>query len=183
MSKPLPLEYNEASHYVIGIDPDVEKNGVAVVEKETRQMECAALSFADLLDYLQWVAKRSVQVGASVKVYIEAGWLNRGNWHLQHGDTKSVVAAKGLSQGRNEQVSKLLGEMCASYGLPYAFIKPFRKCWSGTNRKITHNELCAITGMVYGRTNQEMRDAALIAWLQAGLPVRAKRRQKKGGEG
>jgi len=163
-------------HYIIGIDPDVKKNGVAVVEKETRLLECAALTFADTLDYLHWVAKRSAEAEASVKVYIEAGWMNRTNWHLTKWDNRGQVVAKGVSQGRNEQVSRLLGEMCEAYGMQWQFIKPLHKVWSGKDRKITHDELCAVTGLVYGRTNQEMRDAALIAWVSAGLPVRISRK-------
>ena len=164
-------------NYFIGIDPDVEKNGVAIVEKETRHLECAALTFAQTLDYLQWVAKRAAESGASVKVYVEAGWMNRTNWHLSKWDNRGQVVVKGVSQGRNEQVSRLLGEMCEAYGLSWQFLKPFRKVWGGRDRKITHDELCAVTGLMYGRTNQEMRDAALIAWVSAGLPVRISRKR------
>ena len=172
------LQYLQpTSHYVIGIDPDVEKNGVAIVEKETKRLECAALTFADTLNYLQWVAQRAAETGAHVKVYVEAGWLNRTNWHLKKWDNRGQVVAKGVSQGRNEQVSRLLGEMCEAYGLDWQYIKPLHKCWRGPNRKITHEELCAVTGLVYGRTNQEMRDAALIAWVEAGLPVRLTRKR------
>jgi hypothetical protein len=163
-------------HYFIGIDPDVDKNGVAIVEKESRHLECAALTFADTLAYLQWVANRATETEAKVKVCVEAGWLDRTNWHLSKWDNRGQVVAKGVSQGRNEQVSRLLGEMCQSYGLDWMHIKPLRKIWKGKDRKITHDELCAVTGMVYGRTNQEMRDAALIAWVAAGLPIKIKRR-------
>lgn len=164
-------------NYTIGIDPDVEKNGVAIVERETKHLECAAMTFAETLDYLQWVAKRAAESGATVKVYVEAGWLNRTNWHLKKWDNRGQVVAKGVSQGRNEQVSRLLGEMCEAYGMQWQFLKPFRKVWGGRDRKITHDELCAVTGLMYGRTNQEMRDAALIAWVSAGLPVRVSRKR------
>lgn len=157
-------------HYTIGIDPDVEKSGVAVVEKETRRIECAALTFPQTLDYLQWVAKRAAETGATVKVYVEAGWLNQSNWHVRREDGKAVVAKKGVSQGRNEEVSRLLGEMCEHYGLDWYWQKPLEKHWKGAGGKITHAELCRITGMIYGRTNQEMRDAALIAWVKASIP-------------
>ena len=69
--------------------------------------------------------------------------------------------------------------MCEAYGMQWQFVKPFRKVWSGRDRKITHEELSAVTGLVYGRTNQEMRDAALIAWVSAGLPVRVIKRKDK----
>jgi len=164
-------------HYYIGIDPDVKKNGVAIVEKETKKLECAALTIGDTLDYLQWVAGRATESGASVKVYVEAGWMNRTNWHLTKWDNRGQVVAKGVSQGRNEQVSRLLGEMCEHYGLQWQWVKPLHKCWSGQDRKITHAELCAVTGLVYGRTNQEMRDAALIAWVSANLPIRITKRR------
>ena len=164
-------------NYTIGIDPDVKKNGVAIVERETKHLECAAMTFAETLDYLQWVAKRASEAKASVKVYVEAGWMNRTNWHLKKWDNRGQVVAKGVSQGRNEQVSRLLGEMCQAYGLRWQFLKPLRKVWGGRDRKITHDELCAVTGLMYGRTNQEMRDAALIAWVSAGLPVRLRRKR------
>ena len=41
----------------------------------------------------------------------------------------------------------------------------------GKDRKITAEELKAFTG-VTGRTNQEGRDAALLAWEYAGLPIK-----------
>lgn len=163
-------------HYFIGIDPDVDKNGVAIVEKETKKLECAALTFAQTLDYLQWVCSRASEVGAAVKVYVEAGWLNRTNWHLSKWDNRGQVVAKGVSQGRNEQVSRLLGEMCEAYGLQWQWLKPLHKCWQGRDRKITHDELASFTGIM-GRTNQEMRDAALIAWVSAGLPIRMPRKR------
>lgn len=162
------------THVIIGIDPDVEKSGVAMVEKETRRLECAALTFPQVLDYLHWVSQQQDKV-ESVRVIIEAGWLNKSNWHLHNKVvTKYKAAAIGVSQGRNEEISHLLGQMCDHYGIDYLFIKPLRKLWKGNDKKITAEELQAITGLM-GRTNQEMRDAALIAWVYADLPIRAKR--------
>ena len=50
---------------------------------------------------------------------------------------------------------------------------PLRKCWKGRDGKITQIELNYFTGIT-GRTNQEARDAALIAWNFAGFPIRIK---------
>lgn len=163
------------THVIIGIDPDTEKSGVAMVEKETRRLECAALTFPQTIDYLRWLSQQQDKV-ESVRVIIEAGWLNKSNWHLHNrAANKYKAAAMGVSQGRNEEVSHLLGQMCDHYHLDYLFIKPLRKLWKGNDKKITAEELQAITGLM-GRTNQEQRDAALIAWVYADLPIRAKRK-------
>jgi hypothetical protein len=44
--------------------------------------------------------------------------------------------------------------------------------WRGKDRKITQEELAAIVGQELPRTNQEGRDAALLAWVMAGLPLK-----------
>lgn len=156
---------------VIGIDPDVDKNGVALLECDTKTLTVATLTFPDLLDYLLYQKRAAETMGKTVVVAVEAGWMNQGNWHLRRYDSKAVAVAKGVHQGRNEQVSRTIGQMCERYGLQYEFIKPLRKCWRGENGKITHNELSYFTGLK-GRTNQEGRDAALIAWNYAGFPIR-----------
>ena len=43
--------------------------------------------------------------------------------------------------------------------------------WNSKDGKITHEELAKFTGITQ-RTNQEGRDAALLAWTFAGLPVK-----------
>ena len=121
---------------VIGIDPDVEKNGVASLECDTRRLEIATLTFPDLLDYLMWAKRRAETTGRTFRVIIEAGWLNKSNWHLAPKDTRAVAAAKGNHAGRNHE----------------------------------QEELAAFTGIT-GRTNQEGRDAALLAWTWAGFSL------------
>ena len=158
-------------HYVIGIDPDVDKNGVAIVERETRRISLHSLTFCDTTDTLNEVAQVCDALHHSLLVIIEAGWLNQSNWHLRRFDSRALVVAKGVAQGRNEQVSRLLGEFCQHRHIGYRFQKPHRKCWQGTDRKITHRELASFCD-IKKRTNQEERDAALLAWLGAGLPIR-----------
>lgn len=158
---------------VIGIDPDVDKNGVAMLDCNTRTLTITTLTFPQLLDYLQYQKRQAEVQGRNIIVAVEAGWMNQGNWHLKYRDNRNVAVAKGVHQGRNEQVSRIIGQMCERYGLHYEFIKPLRKCWKGKDGKITHDELAYFTG-IKGRTNQEGRDAALIAWVYAGLPIRVK---------
>lgn len=156
---------------VIGIDPDVDKNGVALLDCNTRRLEIQTLTFPDLLDYLLYT-KRAAEVKAqNIIVVVEAGWLNKSNWHLRRRDNNSVAVAKGVHQGRNEQVSRIIGQMCERYGLRYEFIRPLRKIWKGKDGKITHSELAYFTGIT-GHTNQEGRDAALLAWEYAGLSIK-----------
>jgi hypothetical protein len=63
--------------------------------------------------------------------------------------------------------------------MPHEEIKPLNlrikghNIWNGKDGKITHEELAAFTGLK-GRTNQEERDAALIAWNYAGFPLTKK---------
>lgn len=162
---------NNKPTIVVAIDPDVEKNGVATVWPDIREFKAETMTFARLLDYLLENLNRYEAEGKTWKVYIEAGWLNQSNWHLDWRDSKERAAAKGRSAGRNEQVSRLLGEMCEHWGVPYEFVKPLKKIWRGPNRKITAEELEKVTGHKI-RTNQEGRDAALLAWTRADLPVR-----------
>jgi hypothetical protein len=109
-------------------------------------------------------------------VVVEAGWLNKGNWHLIQAESNARAAAKGNSVGRNHETGRKLVEMCEHWGIPHDAIKPLilrvkgRNIWQGKDGKITHEELAAFTGIT-GRTNQEERDAMLIAWHYANLPL------------
>ncbi len=157
---------------VIGIDPDSERSGVAYVEVSSRKLEVSMLHFPQLIDYLGWVKRQCEQAQQSLMVFIEAGWLNHGNWHTSRTDSVFVAAKKGLGVGRNQQTGILIAEMCEAQGVPHTLIKPLTKSWRGEDKKITQAELEQFTGPIKGRINQEGRDAALIAWHYAGLPIK-----------
>ncbi len=171
---------NQTKGFYIGIDPDVEKNGIALLDTETRTLDIRCLPFPQTLDYLKQAQAYATENNIPYKVIIEAGWMNQGNWHLQHYDGRAASAAKGVAQGRNEQTSRLLGEMCNHYGIPYEHKRPLVKCWKGKDRKITHEELQRVTGQKIGRCNQEGRDAALLVWEKAGFPMRISLREQAG---
>lgn len=157
----------------IGIDPDVEKSGVAFLEYSTRKLEVSNMTFPALLDYLRFVKDESIKNNQSVIVIIEAGYLNHSNWHLKNSDTKRVASAKGNSTGRNHEIARKLVEMCRHYGLEVEEQRPLKKCWSGKDGKITHEELASFTGLM-GKTNQDARDSALLAWYSAGFQIMVK---------
>lgn len=151
--------------FIIGIDPDCEKNGVAIVSPATRLLNCECLTFAQTIFYLQFFKRNMEEKSRSFIVVIEAGWLNRSNWHT-HGNAK-LAAAIGRSTGMNHQTGILLAQMCDYYKIPYKLQKPLKKCWKGTDGKITHEELTKQLQLrgytdIPKRTNQEQRDAVLL---------------------
>lgn len=167
----------------IGIDPDVDRSGIAIVDTEARMVELKSEPFAKTLALLQtYICEWSQE--NRVKVIIEAGWLNRSNWHLPYGVNAHKAASIGRAQGRNEQVSRGLLEWAELWAgtterVDVVAQRPLRKCWAGKDRKITHEEICQFMPIAKGRTNQEERDAALLAWNGAGLPIRLKAKQWK----
>ena len=48
------------------------------------------------------------------------------------------------------------------------------KHWKGDEGKITHEELSYIVGPLPKRTNQDQRDATILAWWYADLPIKIK---------
>lgn len=158
---------------IIAIDPDVEKSGVAYLKVSTKQLEVSNMTFPDLLDYLQHSKKVRDESNESLIVVVEAGWLIQSNWHLTKKDNTRTASAKGNSAGRNHETGRKIVEMCKHYGIEVLEHFPLKKCWKGTDGKITHKELASFTGLT-GRTNQDARDAALLAWCFAGFPIRLK---------
>ncbi len=156
---------------LIGIDPDVDKNGVAYLDCHTRQLEVCTLSFPDLMDYLQWVKRKAERTATDLTVIVEAGWLNANNWHVTQGASRAKAASIGNRTGRNHETGRKIVEMCRHWNMKVEQVKPLKKCWKGHDGKITQEELCKFTGLM-GHTNQEGRDAALLAWVWAGLPIK-----------
>lgn len=170
--------------YVIGIDPDIEKNGVACIDRNHRILRVQYLNFPETLEWVKKIynvfsfeAGERVSKGGeegSFMVYVEAGWLNKGNWHItesRYGKRSPAAwaAAVGKSDGECSAVSKKLIECFEYYGIPVSPIKPLRKCWKGPDRKITHEELLnelklyKVEHSLKGRSNQEVRDSILIS--------------------
>ena len=172
--KTISLKPKAKPDNVIGIDPDAVKSGIAFLEIGTRKLECSTLRFCDLMEYLKWAKGVAESKSQSFVVVIEGGWLNAGNWHLPKVCSKQKAAAQGRSVGMNHQTGILIAEFCEHHGIPFEIVKPLQKIWRGADRKITHEELVAICDHdhVLTRTNQEQRDAALLAWWYAGLPIR-----------
>ena len=154
---------------IIGIDPDVSKSGVGVVSRERKGVEVFSRSFPELLEYLKMAATHT-----SVVVVVEASWKISTNWHTGRGDSIRTAARKGKDAGRCHEVGRKIVECARYYGLEVVERLPLKKIWKGKDGKITDEEIKAFMP-IQGRTNQEERDAALLAWDYAGLPIRLAR--------
>jgi len=139
----------------IGIDPDVEKSGVAVKYTDGR-WEFSNLGFFQLFDYLQ-TDKANIK-----EVVVEAGWLIKHNWHARKAGSAAINANIGNDAGRNHEVGRKIVEMCTYLELPCVLRKPLKKIWKGPDGKITHDEFVKVFELALKRSNQEMRDAALL---------------------
>ena len=156
---------------VIAIDPDKVKSGVACLKTSTRQMELSNFSFPLLLEYLQYAKRKSEELNESLVVVVEAGWMNaKSCFHAAQGKQAEKIAK---DVGANHETGRKIIEMCEHYGINVVAKAPLAKCWKGKDKKITHEELASFTGIM-GRTNQDARDAALLAWVYAGLPIKIK---------
>lgn len=170
-------------NHIIAIDPDVTKSGVACLDVETKVLECSSLTFPQLLDYflstkhkidtIELLAGFAKPKDENTVIVVEAGWQNKSNWHVRTSDNMRVAAAKGNATGRNHEVGRKIVEVAKHWGFDVVEYPPLKKIWKGKDGKITHDELAYITNII-GHTSQDMRDAALIAWTFAGLPLKVK---------
>jgi hypothetical protein len=164
-------QMNKQVRYIIAVDPDTEKSGVAIVDRYERKLiSVTTMTFAQILRYL--VSDEQVLSEQSVLV-LEASWRISHNWHTRRYDNASVAAAKGYAVGRNHQIGYCIAAVAAQLGISVEEQTPLRKCWQGMDRKITHRELSCFTNLnsLKKRTNQEERDAVLLAWVVADLPI------------
>ena len=159
--------------FVIGIDPDVEKSGFAVLDCEAREFSrVEALAFPDVVDKFAELAVMKAD-GKDVVVVIEDSDLSV-NWHYNSRDSKAVCAAKGRSVGLCNATARHLKECAEAYGLEVVPMKPLRKIWRGTDGKISHEEAAQFMNGIPTRTSQDVRDSMLLAWCYADFPIRVK---------
>ena len=134
----------------IGIDPDVDKSGVAI--RQGKEVFLFNYRFFDLYTIL---AQFKADIESEVVVVIECGYLNKGNWHKTTG-SNSVNAQIGQRTGANHETAKKIVEMCEYLDLAYELVRP-------TKEKKNAAIFKAITGYSK-RTNAEVRDAAMLVF-------------------
>lgn len=134
----------------IGVDPDVNKNGVGFYYKDRKKLALENLTFFELFD-----AIKQLKVRYNITVIIDAGWLNKSNFHVI-GTNKNVNGKIGERVGANHETGRKIAEMCDYLGVAYELHRPTR---SKVNKEVFEQ----ITGYK-GRTNQETRDAGLLVF-------------------
>ena len=168
--------------YVVGIDPDVDKSGCAFLDVEKKEFISAkGQTLTELMLFFQKLLYLQQTENKKILVVVEAGWKNESNWHLTAAaryarNPLARAAAIGGDAKRNQQRGRDILEIANGFfGFDISDPKPLKKCWAGKDGKITHQELAAFTNL-QGRNNQDVRDAALLAWVSANLPIRILRK-------
>lgn len=146
---------------IIGIDPDVDKSGVACIDVAEGTVVADALPLPQLLDYVVELASIPVR---RVSVVVEASWSTAHNWHGKANDGKKVAGRKGYDVGRNHQTGMDIIDLLRHRGIEVVERPPLLKVWRGRDGKITHEEMTPLCGWDRKRSNQEERDALLLAW-------------------
>lgn len=165
---------------VIGIDPDIDKSGYVVVDAKSGKVTTATTwEIAKLYGVLAADKEYCTRVGLKLLVVVEAAYLgSHHNWHLDSGRERNIkkamaiAATIGYHTGRNHEVGRSIVEFCRYMEIDVIPQKPLRKCWKGKDNKITHEEITKITKWDKARSNQEVRDALLLAWTHTKLPMK-----------
>ncbi len=140
---------------IIGIDPDLEKSGVAILGND---LQLKNLTFPETVELF-----RNEQDSIK-KVVIEAGWKNKkANFQVGGGHSRQVNEQIARRVGMNHATGILLGEIAQALGLAVLLVKP-------TKSKLNADEFNKLTGW-QGRTNQEQRDAGMLIWGMNGKKV------------
>lgn len=137
----------------VGIDPDINKSGFAITI-DGALVRVEARTFFDLCEMLNGARNTAKDIGAMLMVTIEAGWLiKKSNWHPAQGRGIRDRIAKNI--GENHASGKLIARWCDEAGIPYELIPPRGKVKSARFKRLTGWNK---------RTNQDMRDAAMLIW-------------------
>lgn len=160
--------------YVIGIDPDTSKSGMALVIVDKKVVGVSSYTFPELLKKVHDIVDNTEYT--SFCIVIELDRKTTHNWHLGFGDSARVAKQKGFSQGRCYQIAADIADYFRATmpsDVDVVEWPPLCKCWSGSDQKITADEFGRLKGISHmgGRTNQEERDAALLALVRAGIPL------------
>lgn len=165
---------NALAGVYMGIDPNADGEGHGVATITMRDGRPVAIHTDKMtLPALVEMANALHAAGTLLMVFVEAGWLKSGNWHVSPKMKATVAASTGHKVGRNHQAGIDLCECLKYYGIPYRENIPFDKHWGDDGRsKISQKELAKVVarrGLTIKRMSQDERDALLFAWVLSEL--------------
>lgn len=173
---------------IIGIDPDIEKNGVAIIHNG--MVELFTFNFVTLTHtFFKNLQNTKVNnPGYQMKIFVEAGYLNRIFFQPVNA-TPLVIGKINRNIGENHATAKHIIECAKFFNLDPIPVLPVRSTnYKSRGKKITHPQFVTMLerNNIYCNqeiTNQETRDAALIAVTyginQEHTPVKEVATEKK----
>lgn len=136
------------SQKIIGIDPDVDKSGVCIVNEMLQIERLTTMDLVDLFVLIEGMRDYDI------RVIVEAGWKNKTNFHVGAMDNAWKSAKIGSHVGANHEIGRQIIKFCEKVGIECHAIKP-------KGHKMSALDFKRISGWTK-RTNQEMRDAYKI---------------------
>jgi hypothetical protein len=140
------------THITIGIDPDIDKCGVALYSKQGG-ITLNMLHLWEVFDVI-----RAIHADGNLRyVCIEAGHKEKkSNWHAAK--NTNIAQAIGRSVGLNNAIGRVLEDFCVALGIEH------RLAPVAGYSKVDAKMFKATTGY-QGRTNPETRAAGMIAFV------------------
>lgn len=126
---------------IIGIDPSVNKSGVAVLENNQLTM-CESMTLWVLFDF--------IKENPNAHFYVENSNLDNGNWH-------GVTARKNV--GKNQGISQNIVGLIKEKNFKLTELKP-----DGYSIRFFNEELFRKVTKFNQRTNKDARAAACMIW-------------------
>ncbi|CCG99815.1 hypothetical protein FAES_1805 [Fibrella aestuarina BUZ 2] len=97
------MAYQPKCRYVAGIDPDIDKSGLVIYDRDERRWLCLTIPVAELREKILGFS------ALDIEIIVEAGWLVGGFHHM------AGMPANLRSRGVNAQLA-YVGEACTRVG-------------------------------------------------------------------
>jgi hypothetical protein len=135
--------------YIIGIDPDLHKSGIAIYDRsEIKLIMCMTFSIWQLFDFLMDFENENKD-----NILIRLEYSNSTNtWHLGG-------RGSSLNVGKNQAVAIIIKEFLEFHQILYELIPP-----SGYSRFFNDKNLFKKTTKWIKSTNKDARAAAAMIW-------------------
>lgn len=133
---------------IIGIDPDIEKNGMAFYYKEKIHLQL--MTFTEIaIMFLQY---SDIQKQNTIVIIEQSDTTH--NWHVKKDQNKSQVSAIGERTGLNKAVARLLIQFFTHIGIEVITITP-------KQRVIAQKEFCLVNKINYQDIKAKSEDKIL----------------------